>query len=94
MSEKIEKLVRMANQIADFFAPYQEAEATAGIHEHIRSFWTLGMREELLAYADAGGKGLQLRVVLAIERFRPPPSVIHKAVAGPEELGQAVSDAG
>ena len=40
MSEKIEKLVRMANQIADFFAPYPEEEAVAGMQQHIRSFWT------------------------------------------------------
>ena len=57
MSEKIEKLVRMANQIADFFTPYSEAERIAGVKEHIRSFWTPRMREELLAFADAGGKG-------------------------------------
>ena len=96
MSEKtkIEKLVMMANQIADFFTPYSDAEATAGIHEHIRAFWTSGMREELLAFIESGGTGLRPRVLVALERFRTPPSVIHKAVAGPEELGQATSDAG
>jgi formate dehydrogenase subunit delta len=94
MTEKIQKLVRMANQIADFFRPYSDEEATAGIDEHIRSFWTTSMRKELIAFAEAGGQGLQPRVVAAIERLRAPPSVIHKAVAGPEELGQATSDAG
>jgi formate dehydrogenase subunit delta len=94
MAKKIEKLVMMANQIADFFGPYSDAEATAGIHEHLRSFWTRSMREELLAFAEGGGAGLRPRVPVALELFRTPPSVIHKAVAGPEELGQATSDAG
>jgi len=94
MSEKIEKLVRMANQIADFFGPYSDAEAIAGIHEHIRSFWTRGMREELLVFAETDGKGLRPRVMPALEKFRSGESPIHKAVAGPKELGQATSDAG
>ena len=70
MSEKIEKLVRMANQIADFFAPYSEQEAVAGVEQHIRSFWTPRMREELLAFADAGGKGLKPPVVAALAGMR------------------------
>jgi formate dehydrogenase subunit delta len=94
MSEKIEKLVRMANQIADFFAPYPDAEAVAGVQQHIRSFWTPGMRKELVAFAEAGGAGLKPRVMLAIEGFRAGPSPISKVPAGPEKLGQATSDAG
>lgn len=94
MSEKIEKLIRMANQIADFFGPYSDAEAIPGVHEHIRAFWTPAMREELLVYAEADGKGLRPRVLPALQKFRTTPSPIHKAVAGPKELGQATSDAG
>ena len=94
MNSDSETLVRMANQIADFFEPYSETEAVAGTHEHIRSFWTRGMRAELLTFAEAGGKGLRPRVVLALKKFRTDESPIHKAVAGPKELGQATSDAG
>ena len=95
MSEKIDKLVRMANQIADFFTPYSEAEAVAGVKEHIRSFWTPGMRRELLAFADAGGTGLKPAVVAALAGFRAgAESPISKVPAGPEEVGQATSDAG
>ena len=94
VSDNAAKLVRMANQIADFFGPYSDEEAAAGIHEHIKSFWTPAMKGELLAYAAADGKGIKPRVMLAVERLRTPPSVIHKAVAGPDELGQATSDAG
>ena len=74
MSEKIEKLVRMANQIADFFGPYPEPEAIAGIREHLRSFWTPSMRQELLAYAVEDGKGLQPRVLLALKEAAPATS--------------------
>ena len=39
-SAKIEKLVRMANQIGDFFAALPEAEGVAGAANHLRRFWT------------------------------------------------------
>lgn len=70
MAEKIDKLVRMANQIADFFRPYGEEEAVSGIQEHIRAFWTRAMREELLAFAATDGEGLQPRVMQAIDGLR------------------------
>jgi formate dehydrogenase subunit delta len=94
VSEKIEKLVRMANQIADFFTPYSEEEAVAGVREHIVAFWTSAMREELLAFAEAGGQGLKPRAALALAGFRTDASPISKVPAGPEEVGQAASDAG
>ena len=94
MSEKIEKLVRMANQIADFFGPYGEAQAIAGIQEHLRAFWTPSMRKELRAYAAADGKGLRPRVLLALKSPDTSESPIDKVTAGPKELGQATSDAG
>lgn len=95
MSGKIEKLVRMANQIADFFGPYGEPQAIAGIQEHLRSFWTPAMRKELQAYAAANGKGLLPRVILALKKPEgAEDSPIDKVTAGPKELGQATSDAG
>lgn len=95
MSEKIEKLVRMANQIADFFAPYSEKEAVAGVGQHIKAFWTPRMRSDLLAFVDAGGQGLKPPVIAAMAGMRSPASSpISKVTAGPEKLGQATSDAG
>jgi formate dehydrogenase subunit delta len=94
VADKMQKMVRMANDIANFFRTYSDEEAAKGVHEHIRAFWTPKMREEFLAYAASDGAGIQPRVLLAIARLRTPPSVIHKAVAGPDELGQATSDAG
>ena len=48
---RAENLIRMANQIAQFFAPYPEPEAVAGIRDHLARFWDPAMRRELLAMA-------------------------------------------
>jgi formate dehydrogenase subunit delta len=59
-------LVRMANQIADFFASYPRAEAVSGTATHIRSFWDPRMRRELYAHVRSGGSGLSPLVLEAI----------------------------
>lgn len=51
-------LVRMANQIADFFRAYPEAEAVAGVSQHIRDFWDPRMRRALADHLAAGGADL------------------------------------
>jgi len=43
-----ETLVRMANQIATFFASQPEAEQLDGVISHINRFWERRMRERLL----------------------------------------------
>ena len=47
-----EDLVRMANQIALFFAPNPEDEAVDGVADHLRKFWTPAMRSELITLVD------------------------------------------
>ncbi len=44
-------LVRMANQIAQFFSAYPEEDAIEGIRDHLQKFWPPSMRKELLAAA-------------------------------------------
>ena len=52
----IETLVRMANQIGEFFeAMPDRAEALEGVAMHLKKFWDPRMRRELLAHVDAGG---------------------------------------
>ena len=36
----------MLEQIAGYFEPYGEAEATAGIRRHVEMFWTPAMAEQ------------------------------------------------
>jgi len=65
-----EKLVRMANQIADFFRTQPEDSAVAGIADHIRSYWNPVMRRQIYAHLDAGGAGLRPMAREALERLR------------------------
>jgi formate dehydrogenase subunit delta len=68
----MQNLIRMANQIGDFFAamPEQE-EALQGIAGHLQKFWEPRMRRQLLGYLDTeNGKGLDPIVVSAIRAHR------------------------
>lgn len=71
----IEDLVRMANQIGEFFSSYPSPdEAADGIADHLRRFWTPSMREKLLHYAERDGKDLSEPVRAALGRLRKPVS--------------------
>jgi formate dehydrogenase subunit delta len=50
-----EHLVRMANDIGNFFrAESVREDAIAGIANHIAKFWTKRMRQKLTAHGEAG----------------------------------------
>lgn len=55
---KLDKLIRMANEIARNLRTQPGDQAVTATAEHIRSFWTPGMRANLTAHAQAGGEGL------------------------------------
>jgi formate dehydrogenase subunit delta len=59
----------MANQIAAFFEPYPEAEAIAGVTEHLQKFWDPSMRTALIAAHRAGPTGLHPLASLAVDRL-------------------------
>jgi formate dehydrogenase subunit delta len=65
------ELVRMTNQIADFFSAYPETEAIAGIAKHIRDFWDPRMRAKLKQHIATGGTGLT-PLALAAARASAP----------------------
>ncbi|MBV1707311.1 MAG: formate dehydrogenase subunit delta [Hyphomicrobiales bacterium] len=46
-------LVRMANQMADYFKAFPESEAAPGVADHIRKFWTPKMRAEFIKFGEA-----------------------------------------
>lgn len=46
-----DKLTRMANQIASFFATQPGADQAERVAAHLKDFWGPEMRAELLAYA-------------------------------------------
>jgi formate dehydrogenase subunit delta len=65
-------MVRMANQMADFFQSYGEKEAVDGIAEHINKFWDPSMRRDFFAHVDAGGAGLNALVKKAAANVKRP----------------------
>jgi len=89
-----DKLARMANEIASFFRAYPEEEACAGIRDHIVAFWTPGMRSTFLAFAAAGGAGLDPLVAEAMRTWPDAASPVGRATAPAEAVGQGASDAG
>jgi len=65
------KLVKMANQMGDFFKSYPEEVGVEGIRDHIAKFWNRKMREELYSFIDVTpDTGLTPLVAKAIEKLR------------------------
>ncbi len=59
----LDRLIVMANQIADFFAPYPPVRRAEGIRNHLRTYWDPRMRQDLIDYIAAGGEGLNPTIV-------------------------------
>ncbi len=72
MSADVQKLVRMANQIATFFATQPGDTQAAEVAGHLRAFWEPRMLSALYAHVDAGGEGLSPLVLQAVGRLRQP----------------------
>jgi formate dehydrogenase subunit delta len=64
-----DELVRMSTQIAQFFEPYPETEAVAGVEDHLRKFWDPSMRDRLFAMHRAGKVTLHPLVIQAVDRL-------------------------
>lgn len=64
-----DRLILMANQIADFFQSYPEAEAIDGIAVHIHKFWDPRMRKGIFAHLKAGGAGLHPITLKALQHL-------------------------
>lgn len=79
---ELARLLEMANQIGDFFAPYPPARRAEGIRNHLRTYWDPRMREALLAYIDRGGTGLKPFVVDGAQMLRGTSSTT-KGYYGP-----------
>ncbi len=68
----VEQLIKMANQIGDFFeAMPDRAQALEDAAQHIKRFWEPRMRREFLAHIDSAGTGeLNETVAQAVARHR------------------------
>jgi formate dehydrogenase subunit delta len=55
----IERLVKMANDIGDFFAAEGDrAQAARDVASHFKRFWDPRMRAQIIAHVRQGGVGL------------------------------------
>lgn len=66
----IENLVKMANDIANFFgAEPDRAVAVAGVADHLRKFWDPRMRRAIIIHVHSGGAGLNELARAAADRL-------------------------
>jgi len=94
-----ERLVYMANQIADFFRSQgDEAKAVAGAADHIKAYWGSSMMRQIYGLIDAaGGEGLKpiaLKAILKIRESAPGQIRRELAQAGQPTARAAGDDAG
>jgi formate dehydrogenase subunit delta len=70
---QVDTLVKMANQIAAFYATQPDEEArVAGIVSHISRFWEPRMRRQLIAYIqNSGGTNLSPLAAAAAQKLEP-----------------------
>ena len=61
---EVDRLVKMANQIADNFSFH--ADGVERIADHLKRFWAPEMRRELTEYEAGGGGGLKPAVQRAL----------------------------
>lgn len=68
-------IVRMANQISDFFNAYPHDQAVRETASHFRNFWDPRMRAQLLEHLAAGGTGLSETALEAAQSLAEGPKV-------------------
>jgi formate dehydrogenase subunit delta len=67
---KIDKLIRMANQIGDFYAAMPEKEGVEGAASHLRLYWTPKMIHEIVSFYELGGGGLNRTASRAVDSLK------------------------
>jgi len=68
----VEKITRMANDIAKFMESKPHDEGMSLLASHINDFWDPRMRRQLFEILDAGGAGLRPLVLDAAGAIRRP----------------------
>ncbi len=63
-------MVRMANQMADFFKSYGAEEGTKELAAHINNFWEPRMRTQFFEYLASGGNEFEPMVMAAAAQVR------------------------
>jgi formate dehydrogenase subunit delta len=68
----VEKITRMANDIAKFMESKPHDEGVSLLASHINDFWDPRMRRQFFEIVDAGGAGLRPLVLDAAGAVRRP----------------------
>jgi formate dehydrogenase subunit delta len=68
----VEKITRMANDIAKFMESKPHDEGVALLASHINDFWDPRMRRQFFEIVDSGGAGLRPLVLDAAGAIRRP----------------------
>ena len=84
----LDKLIRMANQIATFFMSQPENVRVEGVATHINKFWEPRMRRQFFEHLDRGGEGLLPLVVQASTLIRRPEAKVGSGVGVGEDAAQ------
>ena len=81
-SEGPEQIVRMANDIGNFFRAETDRQvALDGISNHINKFWTRRMRQKLFEYVQHGGNELDELPRAALAQVTVAPAAQQPAAA-------------
>lgn len=78
----VRDIVRMANQISDFFQAYSHDVAVKETATHIRNFWDPRMRRQLFEHLAAGGQGLSEIAIEAGRKLAQESAVKEQAAKG------------
>ena len=70
-----DNLVKMANQIGQYFRSQGPDQAVAGTADHIKKFWDPRMRAAIFAHLAQGGAGLDPNVRAALERLQAAQAI-------------------
>ena len=65
-------MLRMANQIADFFRSYPREDAVKEAATHLNNYWDPRMRKHFFDYLAKGGEGLDPLIIEAAAQIRKP----------------------
>ena len=71
----IDTLVKMANQIGQFFSVQRSRDQIADAADHLRRFWPPRMRARIVDYVAMGGKDLNPTALGAVKRISPQNAV-------------------
>lgn len=71
----IQHLIKMANEIGDYFAAYPDrAQAERDIANHLKKFWDPRMRAQIIAHVrDNQGEGLSDIARMAVQQLAATP---------------------